>query len=336
MRSKFWKLLLLSVLCYGAVSCNDKKRFQIKTNESRIEVKINRFDQELIKYNLKDSNAIRSLYKQYPDFLTIYCSQILDVSHNDTSKVDSLFRNFSTDTNFKKVNDKVLSVFDDVSDIEQTISDAYTTIKHHFPKAIFPKIYFFVSGFNRSVIMNENIIGIGTDFYLGEDYPPYKEISYKYLLYNMRRECVATDIVSATLFRMFIMDAKEDRLLDHMLFRGKVMFVLSACMSDQTEAEIMGYRTEQMEWCLKYEKDIWGTIIDHKDLFSSDLLLIKKYLNEGPFTAPISQDSPGRLGTWIGLRIIESYMESHPKTSLLELMRENNYQKILQESKYRP
>jgi hypothetical protein len=77
-------------------------------------------------------------------------------------------------------------------------------------------------------------------------------------------------------------------------------------------------------------------MLDHKDLFSSDSQLIHKYLNDAPFTAPISQDSPGRLGTWIGLQIIESYMQSHPEIDLPTLMRESNYQKILQNSGYRP
>jgi hypothetical protein len=336
MKSKYSNLLLASLIVLFLSACKDKARFKIKTSENRVEVKIKRFDKAMILLDNKNPDAIKELYKQYPEFLPVYTTQILDIQAKDTSKIDSLFRQFTVDKNFTKVNKKTLDTFSDVSDIEKSISDAYTYIRHYFPTAKLPEIYFFVSGFNRSVILTDKFIGIGTDFYLGADYPPYKELSYKYLLNNMRRECVATDIVSATLFRMFVINSNEDRLLEHMLFRGKVMYLLSVCMPDESQADLMGYRPEQMEWCTKNEKEIWGTILDHKDLFSTDIQLIHKYLNDAPFTAPISQDSPGRLGTWIGLRIVDSYMKKHSEVDLPTLMRETNYQKILQESGYRP
>ena len=71
-------------------------------------------------------------------------------------------------------------------------------------------------------------------------------------------------------------------------------------------------------------------------LFSTDVMLIKKYMNDAPFTATISQESPGRLGAWIGLRIVDSYMRKNTNVTLRDLMNENNYQKMLEQSDYRP
>jgi hypothetical protein len=59
-------------------------------------------------------------------------------------------------------------------------------------------------------------------------------------------------------------------------------------------------------------------------------------MNDAPFTAPVSQESPGRLGTWLGWQIVESYMNKNPKVSLSDLMKDSNYQKMLEESGYRP
>jgi uncharacterized protein YjaZ len=59
-------------------------------------------------------------------------------------------------------------------------------------------------------------------------------------------------------------------------------------------------------------------------------------MNDAPFTAPVSQDSPGRLGTWLGWQIVESYMSKNPKATLTDLMKINNYQKMLEASGYRP
>jgi len=318
-------------------SCGNNTRFKINTAEKRVEVKIKRFDKDLLSLTTGNYKTnLNKLYKDYPQFLPIFTSEVLDTVASDTAAINNLFSAFLKDKAFGATNKKVLETFEDVTDIEVSISDAYTYISHYFPNAKLPEIYFFVSGLNRSVIMNDDFIALGTDYYLGTDYEAYKDLTYNYLKVNMRRECVAADVVSATLFRMFALNSSEDRLLDNMLFRGKVMYLLSICMPKEEPNNLMGYKQEQWEWCEKYEKNIWAAIIDQKDLFSTDVQLIRKYMNDAPFTTPISQESPGRLGTWVGWQIVNSYMKKNTDVTLRDLMKDNNYQKMLEKSGYRP
>ena len=332
-------VLMVSVL--GLIimlgSCSKSKRFEIDTTKNRVDVKIHRFDKDLLSLETTHmKTGVDNLYKKYHVFLPVFTSSVLDTSATDTTAVRNLFHQFLTDTTFKLVNKKTLQTFQNVSDIEKQVSDAYTYIHYYFPTVKLPEIYFYVSGFNRQIMMNNNFIGIGTDFYLGSNYPAYKNFTYQYMTYNMRRECLATDLVSATLFRMFVMNSSEYRLLDNMLFRGKVMYLLSVFMPNEKPENLMGYSPEQWKWCKTNEKQVWGYIIDQKHLFSTDILLIRKYMNDAPFTAPISQDSPGRFGTWLGWQIVNSYMSKNPNITLNDLMKENNYQKMLEDSGYRP
>ncbi len=227
-----------------------------------------------------------------------------------------------------------MEVFDNVSDIEKSLSTAYTYIHHYFPEINLPEVYFFVSGFNRSVMLGRNFIALGTDLYLGSDFTLYQDFTYQYLIYNMKRESVAVDLISAILFHSFPMNTDNDRLLDNMIYRGKNDVPALGFYADEKEENLIGYSPEQLKWSEKHEKQIWVDIIDQKHLFSTDLLLIRKYMNDAPFTAPISQDSPGRLGTWIGWQIVKSYMKRNDKVTLHDLVMENNYQKILEESGY--
>ena len=64
--------------------------------------------------------------------------------------------------------------------------------------------------------------------------------------------------------------------------------------------------------------------------------MLTSYLNDGPFTSEISQQSPGRLGMWVGWRIVESYMNHHPEVTLADLLAENDAQHILEHSYYKP
>jgi len=318
-------------------SCTNNNRFKIDTSKNRVEVKIHRFDKDLLSLDTTNMKVgLDSIYSRYRDFLPVFTGNILDTAATDTVAVGHLFHQFLTDSSFKPVNKKALETFKDVSDIEKKVSDAYTYIHYYFPEVKLPDIYFFVSGFNRSIMMNNRFIGIGTEYYLGSNYPAYKNFTYQYMTYNMRRECLATDLVSATLFRMFVMNSSQYRLMDNMLFRGKVMYLLSVFMPEEKPESIMGYSPEQWKWAKTNERQVWGYIIDQKHLFSTDVLLIRKYMNDAPFTAPISQESPGRFGTWLGWQIVQSYMNKNPHIKLVDLMKEDNYQKMLEESGYKP
>jgi len=331
--------IFISLLIFPLLfcSCSKSGRFAIDTTKNRVDVKINRFDSALISMDTVNLKAgIDKLYSNYPEFMSLYIENVLNVNPADSATIRKTFFQFLSDSTFAKVNKKDMETFSNVSDIEKSISDAFTYIHHYFPEKELPKVYFFVSGFNRSVLMDDRIIGIGTDLYLGSDFPSYQDFTYQYLMYNMRRECVATDLVSATLFRMFLLDNSQDRLLDNMLYRGKMMYLISVFMPGEKPEDLMGYKPEQMEWCKTYEKEVWGAMIDQKDLFSTDMQIIRKYMNDAPFTSTISQDSPGRLGTWLGWQIVNSYMNKNKEVSLTDLMKDNNYQKMLEDSGYRP
>lgn len=328
---------LISILLLILNSCTKSNRFKIDTRENRVEVKFHRFDKDLL--SLDTSNikpGVLHLYKQYPQFFEGFTYNILDTAATDTAAVCHLIHDYLTDKTYSPANKKAKKDFGDISDIETKVSDAYTYIHHYFPEVQLPQVYLFVSGFNRQVMLNDKFIAFGTDFYLGNDFPLYKNLTYQYMIYNMKKENLAADIVSTTLFRMFVMNPDQDRLLDNMLFRGKIMYLLSVFMPNEKPEILMGYSPEQWQWSKKFEKQIWTNIIDQKHLFSTEALLISKYMNEAPFTAPISQESPGRLGTFIGWQIINSYMNKNKNVDLKNLMNDENCQKILELSGYKP
>ena len=331
-------LLFIAVTALGLAftGCHKSQRFAVDVPATD-SVRIARVDLDLIAFDtLKADAELEKLFQKYPDFMPLYFSEMLELPVTDKKLLADQLRTFRADTVFSQVNADVLAQFDDISDIEAELTDSYAYIRHYFPEVALPELYFFVSGFNRSVVITPAFIGVGVDMYLGSDYPRYSDISYKYMTYNMRRESIAVDVVSAILFSHFPSDVKNDRLLDNMLYRGKLLYVLSAVMPDRKPHDIMGYTKFQWEWSRKYESEIWNSILDHNDLYSSDLMLIRKYLNDAPFTAPVSQESPGRLGAWVGWQIVDAWMEKQKDISLSDLLKEHNYQKILDESGYQP
>jgi hypothetical protein len=71
-------------------------------------------------------------------------------------------------------------------------------------------------------------------------------------------------------------------------------------------------------------------------LYNTDYQIQTKLIQDGPFTAGFSSESPARLGIFIGWKIVINYLQNNPKVSLFELIQMKDSQRILQESAYKP
>jgi hypothetical protein len=270
--------------------------------------------------------------------MPFFVENILGVPASDTAFLARQLPLFLNDTlyGFEQTNRYEQELFADISDLQVALDKAFTRVHYLYPEWTLPAIYLFVSGFNASVMFVDNDIAVGADMYLCSEYEYYNRVVHEYQKQTMRKECIPVDVVSAFLFRNLPYNSLKSRLLDNMLYRGKVMYLLSQLFSELPPYEVMGYTKEQWDWCVRNERAAWNLMMDKRDLFKTESLVLTSYLNDGPFTAEISQDSPGRMGTWIGWRIVESFMNHHKEISLQQLIAEPDAEYILRESYYRP
>jgi hypothetical protein len=327
-------LLLFSLL----VSCTSKRQYFPKDLEPQ-PVELVRFDNALL--NVDSFSAlqdIRILYTEYPDFMPVFVEDILGLPTADTLYLAQQLPAFLSDTlyGFARTNRLEREVFADTKDLEAALSAAFARVHYLYPDWQLPTIYLFISGFNSSLLFVGDDMAVGADMYLGSDYEYYNRVVYEYQKQTMRKECIPVDVVSAFLFRHLPYTSTKSRLLDNMIYRGKVMYLLAQIFSDLPGYEVMGYTKEQWDWCVRNERAIWNLMMDKRDLFKTESLVLTSYLNDGPFTAEISQDSPGRLGTWIGWRIAESYMQHNDTVTLQSLMADPDAERILRDSYYKP
>ena len=332
------KLLILIIGVFALLSCRNTRTYFPKEIEPQ-NIELVRFDNALMNVNASTVREdIRLLYHEYPVFMPLWVEDILGIPSSDTSVLAEQLPLFLHDTlyGFQQTNAREQELFADVSGLEKSLGRAFARIQWLYPETEIPALYLFVSGFQTPIYFGESLIGIGADMYLGSDYEYYNRVVYDYQKQTMRPECIPVDIVSAFLFRTLPYTSTKSRLLDQMLYRGKVMYLTAQIFDQLPGYEVMGWTKEQWDWCVKHERAIWHLVMDKRDLFKSESLVLTSYLNDAPFTAEISQDAPGRLGIWLGWRIAESYMEHNPEVTLQQLMAEGDAQKILEQSYYKP
>lgn len=310
---KFLEILLLIFIC---TACSDKGRFYSKEAENLpLEVKIERFDLDFM------SMDSASIVEKYPSFYPLYVRNILEIPAVEVSKfkADSVVRGLFAD---------VEKEYSSVEDVEKTLTKAFKYYKYYFPEKQVPKVSFHVSGFNQCVITLPGRVSVSADYYLGKDYPLYATVAYKYEVPYLTREHMPVDVMLGWLSSEF--PTNDYRLLESMINHGKLMYLLEAFLPDYKMAEILSYSEEQFAWCEEHEKRIWHSIVENKELYSTDWRTIMKYTQSAPFTSGYSQEhSPGRLGVYMGWKIVSSFMKAHKELSLSDLMSTTDAQEIM-------
>jgi len=186
---------------------------------------------------------------------------------------------------------------------------------------------------NKVIYMN-NILVISLELYLGKDHRFYEFPDY--LKQNFEQNQILPDIVSA-FSKGKIAPPREQTLLSQMIFAGKELYLKDLLLPDYPDHQKIGYKEEQQKWCEENEGYMWRYFIEDKLLYSTDQKLIPRFINPAPFSKfylEIDNESPGRVGAWLGWQIVRSFMENN-EVSVNQLLKMDS-REIFEKSKYKP
>jgi hypothetical protein len=329
-------LVLVVLVMFSACKRNPLK---VDISTVKEEVEVIHFGEELFDLKGKDTlEVLADLSNAYPDFFNLFTYRIIRIGGIEDEQFPGLMKIFINDSLIQEVKVKTDSVFGDRQDLDKKLKKAFKYYSFHFPNKTLPSIYTYISGFNQSLVTAENTIGISLDKYLGRDCNYYNQLSTtpRYKVLNMHKERIVPEVAYAWGITEFEDPNATTNLLDNIIQKGKVMYLVDAMMPTLQDSLKIGYTTQQHEWCRMNEAAMWTTLIEKKMLYSNKRMDIIRYVNDAPTTSGFPLESPGRTGVWIGWQIVRQYMEKHPEVRLPELMANHNFQQILNESEYDP
>ena len=330
-------LFFISLSSLYSCTGNSKQRDDVAfvQNQSDL-VNIKRFDKDLYAYLLSPSSQKQdSLIVSYGNFLEAFGTVAINNSNINDASYFSEIRDYFSNPMLAQIYKDALDTFKVVQPYEQELSIADQLIQKNWNGKRLPKLGMHVSGFKANTIVLSDFISISIDKYLGSNYSGYKDFFEEYQRQQMKPEMITRDYLKAWVINEIPTSNKRKDLLSEMINEGKTLYALQILLPNWSEADLIGYTPLQLEWCKGKEKEIWKTTINQNYLFSADYLTILKYMDDAPYTATISTDSPGRLGAWIGWQIVKAYAEN-TGASLDEIITEVNMQTILKQSKYNP
>ena len=206
-----------------------------------------------------------------------------------------------------------------------------------FPEYPVPNIITMFSGFNYGVIVEDSLIAIGLDFYLGKNSVFYQRLGDpEYLRSQKQAKFIIPNVMEAWYDSFFSFTNKRTNFLSELIYKGKIMYLISNTLENFPLADQLRFNNNDLEWCDKNESSIWAFLIDNDLLFSSREKEYRSYINHAPFSKGMTQESPSRIAYYIGYEIVEKYMKNNNEVSIKELMFEEDFMKILTKSKYKP
>jgi hypothetical protein len=143
----------------------------------------------------------------------------------------------------------------------------------------------------------------------------------------MAPQFMERDAVIGWLSTHYMEETKENYATE-MIRWGKLLFITSACLPQEKESIILRYTSKDYDWALASEGALWKYIVDEQLLYNTGEDAKQSLLHEGPFTRGLPQESPDRMGQFLGYRMVKQYMEQN--TLSLVQLQNTPYLKILQ------
>lgn len=310
-------------------------------SDIEVDINIQRFEQDLFQIDTNNlTQSLNQLNEKYDYFANLYISEIMGFKRlQDTSMAYAdIIPQFISYPTIRQLYDTCQLVYGDFSIVEKDLRKALQYHKYYFPNRPTPTITTFISEYSiGAATIGEEQIVIGLDMFLGQDYQPYyyPEVQLpNYVTRTMNRQHLVPKAMEA-LSREIVGQHNGLRLIDKMIQNGKVLYVLNLLQPHVPDYIKLGITKEQAEWLPINEAEMWKTVFIEK-LYDKKLNKLQGLVEVAPTSPLMPLESPGNTGSWVGWQIVKAYMENNPNITLDQLLQEQDAQKILTASRYKP
>lgn len=312
-----------SIIVILMVFFSCKKESQLEQQIAKIDVEVNveRFD---LAFAHATPNDLPKLKGAFP---FLFSSRI----------PDSLWILQMKDTLQQQLEAEVERTFANFNDVQHDIHSLFQHLKYYDKLFTPPRLITVTSNvdYRNKTIVTDTIDIIALDTYLGSEHEFYADIP-RYITQNMNRSHIVSDL-AGNYASTYMFQSQRKTLLDEMIYFGKQLYFKDVMIPFKSDAEKIGYTKEQLDWALANESQIWSYFIEREMLYSTDNSLPGRFILDAPFSKfylELDNESPGRLGQYIGWQIVRAYMQKND-VSLMDMLQKDAVE-IFNNSKFKP
>lgn len=341
------KLIIISVVFILLISAvfvwffwpEKEKKLQIPKTElirakRNFKLQILRYDQDLFQIDQNQiEEGIQKLANKYPSYL------IDKKAYQNPQLVEGL-KSYLNDPILQDIYKQTQKLYSNFEFFEKEMVDGFAHYLVYFPNQKVPPIITMIPGLDLempSVYIFENVVYLNLDLYLGSGFQMYNKMGIpKYISERMDSKYLTVDLFKKALVYKHLPSQVPLTLLEGMIIEGKKLYFTEMMLPEKPMQDIIGYSEEKYIWAEKFYPNVWGYLIESNLLYSKEDDAFRKYVEEAPFSKPFGSVSPGRIGQFLGWKIVKAYMENNPEITLEQLMQTTDLQMILNKSAFKP
>ncbi|MCG2610717.1 gliding motility lipoprotein GldB [Flavobacterium sp. SM15] len=315
------KCLLVVAFAVLALSCKKEDKVNEAVEAIPVKVTVERFDKLFYESNPEELPELKT---KFPFFFP-------------AGNPDTVWTNKLKNPLLKELYSEVKKKYPDNSAFEPDLEELFKRIQFYYPEYKTPKVITLISEVDTDAkaIYADSLVLLSLDTYLGKDHRFYEGFP-KYQRQGFEPSQMMPDLVSS--FSQGKIAPPTDRtLLAQMIYFGKELYLKDMLLPDASDAAKIEYTEEQIKWCQENEGEMWKYFINNKILYDTDTKLMQRFISVGPYSKfylEIDNESPGRVGQWLGWQIVRSYM-SNNDTDLQKMMA-MDAKELFDNSKYKP
>ena len=315
-----WSLIIWIFLIFNACEQQSKKEAAIEALDVVIE--IDRFDR---KFHNAGPEEIPNLKSQYP---FLFPQQF----------EDSIWIKRQKDSLQLLLQSAVEAKYPGLGTMEYGLSNLFKHIKYYFPSTKVPQTIGLINNvdYQSKAIYTDSLLLISLDTYLGKEHELYEGIP-NYVRKQMDAAYL-TSHVAEKFITSRIQEPDNRTFLSQLIYYGKIEYIKALLLPEVAEAIRLGFSEAELQWTLENQKYIWQYFIEKQFLYSTDPALIQRFLAPAPFSKfylEIDNETPGRIGIWLGSQIVNAFVSKNPQISLEELLALPALT-LFQQSNYKP
>jgi len=317
---KLKSFLLFSVILLFASACKENNAIESEISKINVDLEIERFDKILGKTKVDNLEGVR---KDYP---------FLFPKEIDSTWTNRLFGDLQ-----QEIFDEVTINYDNIEEQELEIKGLFKHLKYYDSNFEQPRVITIADyvDYKNKLILQENLLIINLSNYLGTEHRFYQNIP-QYFSKNMITEQIVPEIAEKYAMRYAYQNQRRT-FLDEIIFQGKLLYFKEMMLPNISKPQIIGYSDGGIKWAEANEVMIWSYFVENEILFKTDPKLFQRFTVPGPFSKfglEIDNESPSRLGSYIGWQIVKAFKEKSNK-GLIDIM-STDADEIFKTSKYKP
>ena len=315
------RIYIFLILGLIFVSCDNDSKLENEIAKIEMPFVVERFDNAFFEAEPNDLPKLKTAYpflfsKHVADSIWIY-------RINDTLQDQLLSEVSKTYAEFKNTKEELTGLFQHLKYYDKTFS--------------IPRVITLTNdvAYREKSIVNDSLVLIALDNYLGAEHEFYQNISM-YIAANMEQHQIVTDVAEGYA-KNYMFQTNRKTLLDEMIYFGKLLYFKDVMIPFKTDAEKIGYTEAQIKWAEVNESPIWSYFVEKELLYSTDDKLLNRFIADAPFSKfylEFDNESPGRLGQYVGWQIVKAYAETTGK-DLMRIM-EAKPEELFRKSKFKP